>query len=56
MKIRKITLRVQENNVNAIKLYEKYGYIKEGLIERGLLINGVFENVIIMGLNINHGT
>lgn len=48
--IRKINLRVRTDNENAIKLYEKYGFIKEGINTRDFCINEKFYDSFSMGL------
>jgi RimJ/RimL family protein N-acetyltransferase len=48
--IRNISLGVKTNNHNAIKLYEKFGFIKVGVHKNFFNINGVFEDEILMDL------
>lgn len=50
---RKIDLLVNEENKRAIKLYEKYGFIKEGLLSRDIQIDGVFYSSYHMGLKLD---
>jgi len=50
---RKIDLLVYENNERAIKLYKKFGFVKEGLLTRDVLIDGVFYSSYHMGLKID---
>ncbi len=50
---KKIDLLVYENNEKAIKLYEKFGFIKEGLLSRDVLIEGNFYSSYHMGLKID---
>lgn len=50
LNLNRIQLGVNEKNVGAIKLYEKLGYKYEGLFRSGILSNGVYTNVIRMGL------
>lgn len=50
---RKIDLLVNEENERAIKLYEKYGFIKEGLLSRDIQIDGVFYSSYHMGLKLD---
>lgn len=45
----KINLKVREDNIHAIKLYEKFGFIKEGVITRDFYIDGQYYNSICMG-------
>ncbi|AGK96586.1 GNAT family N-acetyltransferase [Clostridium pasteurianum] len=51
--IKKINLRVRDDNKNAIKLYEKYGFQQEGVITREFYIKGEFYDAIFMGLKID---
>ncbi|MCX6713774.1 MAG: GNAT family protein [Candidatus Vogelbacteria bacterium] len=51
--IRKINLRVRTDNVNAIKLYEKYGFKNEGLITREICIKNKFYDHYSMGVGID---
>ena len=51
--LRKINLSVREDNIRAIHLYEKLGFIKEGISSRGMFINNSFINLIFMGLEID---
>ncbi len=47
--IRKISLRVLEDNVSAIKLYEKMGFFYEGKLIKQIYINNSFKDLLIMG-------
>jgi RimJ/RimL family protein N-acetyltransferase len=51
--IRKINLRVRDDNENAIYLYDKLGFKKEGIIARDFLCKGRYYSSIMMGLEIN---
>lgn len=51
--IKKINLRVREDNERAIKLYEKLGFKKEGVITRDFCVGGKYYSSISMGLEIN---
>lgn len=51
--IRKIYLKVRVDNKHAIKLYKKFGFVKEGKISRLLLIDEKFYDAYLMGLNID---
>ncbi|MRH44459.1 GNAT family N-acetyltransferase [Aquibacillus halophilus] len=48
--IKKITLKVLETNIQAIKLYEENGFEVEGILKRDkILSDGNFYNTILMG-------
>jgi len=47
--ISKINLRVKEDNIRAIELYEKLGYKKEGLKSRAFKIGRKYYGEILMG-------
>ncbi len=48
--LRKLDLSVREDNLQAIALYQKFGFKKEGKVSRLVAIEGVFYNGITMGL------
>lgn len=50
MKLHKVYLRVIEGNERAIKSYEKAGFEKEALLRDDVCINGVYKNIILMGI------
>lgn len=50
LNLHKVSLRVYEKNVRAIKCYEKVGFCKEGLLKDEHFSNGKYENVIVMGI------
>ena len=50
LNLRRIELQVLENNLPAIKLYEKNGFVKEGIKRKSNYKNGQYMNMIIMGL------
>lgn len=52
-KIRKIDLEVRTDNVRAIKLYKKMGFVEEGLRKRALFVNNKFYDTLMMGLSID---
>ncbi len=51
--LRKLNLRVRENNVGAITLYRKLGFLDNGIITREFLVRGEFFSTIFMGLEID---
>lgn len=51
--IRKINLRVRVDNLPAIHLYEKYGFVREGHHTRELFLHGQFIDVYSMGLQLD---
>ncbi|QBD79647.1 GNAT family N-acetyltransferase [Ktedonosporobacter rubrisoli] len=51
--IRKINLVVRADNLSAIRLYEKYGFVKEGHIAREIYVRGEFFDSYAMGLKID---
>ena len=50
----KIQLSVREDNLSAIMLYGKLGFIKEGSISRFFYHNEVYHSAIIMGIELNN--
>lgn len=50
--IKKINLRVREDNLNAMRLYERFGFVKEGLLTREFLVDGHFYSAVLMGLTL----
>jgi RimJ/RimL family protein N-acetyltransferase len=51
--IRKINLRVRVDNLPAIHLYEKYGFVREGRRTREFYLHGQFVDVFMMGLQLD---
>lgn len=51
--IRKINLKVREDNTKAIQLYKKFNFKEEGLVTREYFINNRFYSNILMGLELD---
>ncbi|MFZ7132136.1 MAG: GNAT family N-acetyltransferase [Eubacteriales bacterium] len=51
--IKKINLKVREDNVKAISIYKKLSFVEEGRITREFLIDKVYYNSLIMGYEID---
>ncbi len=47
--VRKINLRVREDNTRAIRLYERSGFVREGVLQREFLVRGQFYALVSMG-------
>ncbi|MNF10642.1 hypothetical protein D3C80_2116430 [compost metagenome] len=50
--IKNISLGVKSDNINAIKLYEKHGFVKIGVHKNFFNIDGIYYNEILMDLNL----
>lgn len=50
--IKNISLGVKSDNVNAIKLYEKHGFVKIGVHKNFFNIDGIYYDEILMDLNL----
>jgi RimJ/RimL family protein N-acetyltransferase len=51
--IRKINLRVRVDNLPAIHLYERYGFVQEGRLTREFYLHKQFVDVYMMGLQLD---
>ena len=51
--VRKINLRVRVDNLPAIHLYKKHGFVQEGCITREFYLHGQFVDLYAMGLPID---
>ncbi|HDS11744.1 MAG TPA: GNAT family N-acetyltransferase [Candidatus Wirthbacteria bacterium] len=51
--IEKIELDVYATNTRAIHLYEKFGFQIEGVRHKGRKLNGVYDDIVLMGLFFN---
>jgi len=51
--VRKINLKVRADNVAAIRLYERMGWVHEGRTTRDTLIDGEFSDCLLMGLEVD---
>jgi RimJ/RimL family protein N-acetyltransferase len=51
--IRKINLRVRVDNLAAIHLYEKQGFVREGRVSRQLYLHQEFVDSYLMGLQLD---
>jgi len=47
--VRKINLKVRADNVGAIRLYQRMGWVHEGRTTRDTLIDGEFNDCLLMG-------
>lgn len=46
----RVDLEVFSENTSAIALYEKFGFQHEGIKRRGRLVDGVYDDIVVMGL------
>lgn len=51
-KIEKVELEVFKSNKNAIKLFEKQGFKKEGERIKSRKLDGIYDNIVLMGKQI----
>ena len=48
--LRRVELTVRESNTGAIELYKRVGFATEGLQRNPILVDGVYENLVLMGM------
>lgn len=48
--LNKVHLRVLEENIVALNIYQKCGFVVEGVLRNHVFKNGLFKNVVAMGL------
>jgi ribosomal protein S18 acetylase RimI-like enzyme len=48
--VTRVELEVREDNLPAIALYKRLGFIQEGVKQRGMRVHGEYVNTIAMGL------
>lgn len=48
MQLHRVYLRVLENNIRAIRCYERAGFRREALLVDDVQINGEYQNIVIM--------
>ena len=51
--VRKINLKVRVDNLPAISLYERMGWVREGRTSRDTLIDGQFNDCLLMGREVD---
>jgi RimJ/RimL family protein N-acetyltransferase len=51
--VRKINLKVRVDNIPAIRLYERMGWVHEGRTTRDTLIDGEFSDCLLMGRGVD---
>lgn len=47
--LEKVELEVFESNINAIRLYEKFGFQHEGKRINSRKLDGKYDNIVLMG-------
>lgn len=50
LNLQRVYLHVFQNNLAAIRAYEKVGFITEGVLRRAAFINGKYVDVLVMGI------
>ncbi len=49
-KLHRLFLRVYADNLQAIKSYEKAGFVREALLHDDVFVNGVYRDIVLMGI------
>lgn len=50
LNLNKITVEVVSENIQALNVYEKCGFVNEGTMKQQFFVNGIFSDVFIMSL------
>ncbi|MBR6093664.1 MAG: GNAT family N-acetyltransferase [Lachnospiraceae bacterium] len=50
LKLHRLFLRVYSDNEQAIRSYEKAGFVKEALLHDDVFVNGVYRDIVLMGI------
>ena len=48
--VEKIALDVSADNLDAIRFYQKFGFVQEGRLKNEIKINGKYEDLVVMGV------
>lgn len=52
--LRRIHLQVLSDNIRAIRVYEKCGFVKEGLLKEHVFKQGAFKDLVLMAFSAPH--
>jgi RimJ/RimL family protein N-acetyltransferase len=50
MELKRVELTTDEQNLRAIRCYEKCGFVREGLLRQHRLMDGEFGNTVVMAV------
>lgn len=50
LNLNRVDLTTDEENLRAIRCYEKVGFVREGLLRQHRLVDGHFGNMVVMGV------
>jgi RimJ/RimL family protein N-acetyltransferase len=50
LNLHRVYLHVFSNNIVAIRMYKKIGFVQEGILRKAAYINGTYIDVLVMGL------